>query len=79
LKVLSADFYERNCTGCHEGGRMFSGFPDLNFSVALNSPPLFKAIVLDGARAGGRHDLVPELDAGGGRGSDPRLPHGAGE
>jgi alcohol dehydrogenase (cytochrome c)/quinohemoprotein ethanol dehydrogenase len=43
------DLYERSCTGCHEGGRMFSGFPDLNYSVALNSAALFKAIVIDGA------------------------------
>jgi mono/diheme cytochrome c family protein len=47
------DLYERSCTGCHEGGRMFSGFPDLNYSVALNSAPLFKAIVVDGALAEG--------------------------
>lgn len=32
---------------------MFSGFPDLNYSVALNSAPLFKAIVVDGALAEG--------------------------
>jgi alcohol dehydrogenase (cytochrome c)/quinohemoprotein ethanol dehydrogenase len=41
--------YERSCTGCHEGGRMFTGYPDLNYTTALNNPPLFKAIVYDGA------------------------------
>jgi quinohemoprotein ethanol dehydrogenase len=45
------DLYQRNCTGCHEGGRIFSGFPDLNYTVALNAPDLFKAIVVDGALA----------------------------
>jgi len=45
------DLYLRNCSGCHEGGRLFSGFPDLNYTVALNSPNLFKAIVVDGALA----------------------------
>jgi quinohemoprotein ethanol dehydrogenase len=30
---------------------MFSGFPDLNYSIALNSAPLFKSIVVDGALA----------------------------
>jgi quinohemoprotein ethanol dehydrogenase len=49
LHARGKDLYDRSCTGCHEGGRMFSGFPDLNYSVALNSAPLFKAIVLDGA------------------------------
>ncbi len=44
------DVYERSCTGCHEGGRMFTGYPDLNYTVALKSDLLFKAIVLDGAR-----------------------------
>ncbi|MEO8307844.1 MAG: PQQ-dependent dehydrogenase, methanol/ethanol family [Pseudomonadota bacterium] len=43
------DVYERSCTGCHEGGRMFTGYPDLNYTVALNNPALFKAIVIDGA------------------------------
>ena len=43
------DVYERSCTGCHEGGRMFTGYPDLNYTVALNDPALFKGIVLDGA------------------------------
>ncbi|HEY4339846.1 MAG TPA: PQQ-dependent dehydrogenase, methanol/ethanol family [Steroidobacteraceae bacterium] len=45
------DLYQRNCTGCHEGGRIFSGFPDLNYTVALNAPDLFKSIVVDGALA----------------------------
>jgi alcohol dehydrogenase (cytochrome c)/quinohemoprotein ethanol dehydrogenase len=44
------DVYERSCTGCHEGGRMFTGYPDLNYTVALKSAPVFKAIVYDGAR-----------------------------
>jgi alcohol dehydrogenase (cytochrome c)/quinohemoprotein ethanol dehydrogenase len=43
------DVYERSCTGCHEGGRMFTGYPDLNYTVALSNAPLFKAIVIDGA------------------------------
>jgi alcohol dehydrogenase (cytochrome c)/quinohemoprotein ethanol dehydrogenase len=43
------DVYERSCTGCHEGGRMFTGYPDLNYTVALKSAPLFKSVVLDGA------------------------------
>jgi quinohemoprotein ethanol dehydrogenase len=45
------DLYQRNCSGCHEGGRLFSGFPDLNYTVALNAPDLFKGIVVDGALA----------------------------
>ena len=49
LRAHGKDVYERSCTGCHEGGRMFTGYPDLNYTVALNSAPLFKAIVLDGA------------------------------
>ncbi|MEJ0098691.1 MAG: PQQ-dependent dehydrogenase, methanol/ethanol family [Pseudomonadota bacterium] len=43
------DVYERSCTGCHEGGRMFTGYPDLNYTVALKSAPFFKSIVFDGA------------------------------
>lgn len=43
------DVYERSCTGCHEGGRMFTGYPDLNYTVALNNSLLFKTIVIDGA------------------------------
>jgi alcohol dehydrogenase (cytochrome c)/quinohemoprotein ethanol dehydrogenase len=43
------DLYERSCTGCHEGGRMFTGYPDLNYTVALGNPGMFKAIVIDGA------------------------------
>ncbi|MFO1502638.1 MAG: PQQ-dependent dehydrogenase, methanol/ethanol family [Steroidobacteraceae bacterium] len=43
------DVYERSCTGCHEGGRMFTGYPDLNYTIALNNGALFKSIVLDGA------------------------------
>jgi PQQ-dependent dehydrogenase (methanol/ethanol family) len=53
MHARGKDLYERSCTGCHEGGRMFSGFPDLNYSVALNSGALFKAIVVDGALAEG--------------------------
>jgi quinohemoprotein ethanol dehydrogenase len=43
------DVYERSCTGCHEGGRMFTGYPDLNYTVALKNAVVFKSIVLDGA------------------------------
>jgi len=53
MHARGKDLYERSCTGCHEGGRMFSGFPDLNYSVALNSAALFKGVVLDGALAEG--------------------------
>jgi hypothetical protein len=28
---------------------MFTGYPDLNYTMALNNAPLFKAIVIDGA------------------------------
>jgi hypothetical protein len=28
---------------------MFTGYPDLNYTTALNNPALFKAIVFDGA------------------------------
>jgi len=51
LHAHGQDLYQRNCSGCHEGGRLFSGFPDLNYTVALNAPDLFKAIVVDGALA----------------------------
>jgi quinohemoprotein ethanol dehydrogenase len=51
MHARGRDLYERDCTGCHEGGRLFSGFPDLNYTVALNNPDLFKAIVVDGALA----------------------------
>jgi quinohemoprotein ethanol dehydrogenase len=51
MHARGQDLYQRNCTGCHEGGRIFSGFPDLNYTVALNAPDLFKAIVVDGALA----------------------------
>jgi quinohemoprotein ethanol dehydrogenase len=53
LHARGKDLYERSCTGCHEGGRMFSGFPDLNYSIALNNAVLFKAVVLEGALAEG--------------------------
>jgi len=43
------DVYERSCTGCHEGGRMFTGYPDLNYTPALKNAAVFKAIVFDGA------------------------------
>ena len=51
MRAHGQDLYQRNCSGCHEGGRLFSGFPDLNYTVALNAPELFKAIVVDGALA----------------------------
>ncbi len=37
MRARGQDLYERNCTGCHEGGRLFSGFPDLNYTIALSS------------------------------------------
>ena len=49
LRKHGQETYERSCTGCHEGGRMFTGYPDLNYTVALGNAPLFKAIVIDGA------------------------------
>jgi alcohol dehydrogenase (cytochrome c)/quinohemoprotein ethanol dehydrogenase len=49
IRRRGQDVYERSCTGCHEGGRMFTGYPDLNYTVALKNAQLFKAIVLDGA------------------------------
>ncbi len=65
MHTRGKDLYERSCTGCHEGGRMFSGFPDLNYSIALNSAPLFKAIVLDGALTeGGMISFTNSLDEG---------------
>ena len=51
MHARGQDLYQRNCTGCHEGGRLFSGFPDLNYTVALSNGDLFKAIVVDGALA----------------------------
>lgn len=51
MHARGQDLYQRNCSGCHEGGRLFSGFPDLNYTVALNSADLFKGIVVDGALA----------------------------
>ncbi len=51
MHARGQDLYQRNCSGCHEGGRLFSGFPDLNYTIALNNAPLFKAIVVDGALA----------------------------
>jgi quinohemoprotein ethanol dehydrogenase len=51
MHARGEDLYQRNCGGCHEGGRLFSGFPDLNYTVALNAPDLFKGIVVDGALA----------------------------
>jgi quinohemoprotein ethanol dehydrogenase len=41
--------YQQNCTLCHEGGRGMGGFPDLRYSVMLQSDAAFKAVVLDGA------------------------------
>ena len=51
MHARGKELYETNCTGCHEGGRIFSGFPDLNYTIALNAPDLFKGIVVDGALA----------------------------
>lgn len=49
LRKHGQDVYELSCTGCHEDGRMFTGYPDLNYTMALNNAPLFMAIVIDGA------------------------------
>jgi mono/diheme cytochrome c family protein len=49
MRAHGQQVYEASCTGCHEGGRMFTGYPDLNYTTALNNAPLFKAIVIDGA------------------------------
>jgi len=49
MRTHGQELYERSCTGCHEGGRMFTGYPDLNTTVALGNPGMFKAIVIDGA------------------------------
>ena len=51
MHASGQDLYQRNCSGCHEGGRLFSGFPDLNYTIAVNAPDLFKGIVVDGALA----------------------------
>ena len=51
MHARGQDLYQRNCSGCHEGGRLFSGFPDLNYTIALNAPDMFKGIVVDGALA----------------------------
>jgi mono/diheme cytochrome c family protein len=49
MRTRGEDLYQQSCSGCHEGGRMFTGYPDLNLTVALNNASLFKGIVLDGA------------------------------
>jgi alcohol dehydrogenase (cytochrome c)/quinohemoprotein ethanol dehydrogenase len=51
MHARGQDLYQRNCSGCHDGGRLFSGFPDLNYTIALKAPDLFKGIVVDGALA----------------------------
>ncbi len=48
-RARGEDLYQQSCSGCHEGGRMFTGYPDLNYTVALNNAALFKGIVYDGA------------------------------
>ena len=41
--------YNENCASCHgNSGRVSSLFPDLRYAAALNSPDLFKGIVIDG-------------------------------
>ena len=41
--------YNEHCASCHgNNGRVSSLFPDLKYAPALNSPELFKAIVIDG-------------------------------
>ena len=32
VRKRGQEVYERSCTGCHEGGRMFTGFPDLSYT-----------------------------------------------
>jgi alcohol dehydrogenase (cytochrome c)/quinohemoprotein ethanol dehydrogenase len=51
MHARGQDLYQRNCSGCHEGGRLFSGFPDLNYTIALGSADLFRGIVVEGALA----------------------------
>lgn len=42
--------YNSHCASCHgNNGRVSSLFPDLKYAAALNTPELFKAIVIDGA------------------------------
>lgn len=42
--------YDEHCASCHgNNGRVSSLFPDLKYAPALNSPELFKAIVIGGA------------------------------
>lgn len=41
--------YNEHCASCHgNNGRVSSLFPDLKYAPALNSPELFRAIVIDG-------------------------------
>jgi quinohemoprotein ethanol dehydrogenase len=51
MHARGQDLYQRNCSGCHDGGRLFSGFPDLNYTIALGSADLFRGIVVEGALA----------------------------
>src|SRR5690606_27298786 len=49
LIATGEEHYNANCASCHgNSGRVSSLFPDLRYAAALNSPDLFKAIVLDG-------------------------------
>src|SRR5690606_11907612 len=49
LVAAGEEHYSANCSSCHgNSGRVSSLFPDLRYAAALNSPELFKAIVLDG-------------------------------
>lgn len=49
LLALGERHYNANCASCHgNNGRVSSLFPDLRYAAALNSPELFKAIVIDG-------------------------------
>ncbi|HEV7632634.1 MAG TPA: PQQ-dependent dehydrogenase, methanol/ethanol family, partial [Steroidobacteraceae bacterium] len=48
--ALGETKYNSHCSTCHgNDGRVGSLFPDLRYASALNSPDLFKTIVIDGA------------------------------
>ena len=68
LLALGETHYVEHCASCHgNSGRVSSLFPDLKFAAALNSPELFKAIVIGGAlQTNGMvsfRDLLAEEDA----------------
>ncbi|MCP5144751.1 MAG: PQQ-dependent dehydrogenase, methanol/ethanol family [Gammaproteobacteria bacterium] len=50
LLAQGEQHYNEHCASCHgNNGRVSSMFPDLKYAAALNTPELFKAIVIDGA------------------------------